>query len=62
MEDKKVFDILTEHFKNIDRMNEILEEVIRLLENHENRIKSLEIKPKKDIVDDEDEDGILIPA
>ena len=60
MADTDIYDILITHFENVDKMNEILQEVIKKLKEHDDRIKALEIKPKNRIVDDEDE-WILIP-
>ena len=60
MSDSDIYDILIQHFKNVEEMNDILQKVIKKLKEHEDRINALEIEPKNRIVDDEDE-WILIP-
>lgn len=55
MADKDVYDILIQHFKNVEELNNILQEVIKKLKEHEDRINALEIKPKNRMIDDEDE-------
>lgn len=58
MSDSDIYDILIQHFKNVEKMNDILQEVIKKLKEHEDRINALEIKPKNRI--DSEDDWILI--
>lgn len=58
MSDSDIYDILIQHFKNVEEMNDILQKVIKKLKEHEDRINALEIKPKNRI--DSEDDWILI--
>lgn len=57
IDDSELYDIIIEHFGIV---NDLLGKMAKKLKDHEDRIKTLEIKPKNRIVDDEDE-WILIP-
>ena len=52
VDDSELYDIIIEHFRIV---NDLLGKMARKLNDHEDRIKALEIKPKNRIVDDEDE-------
>lgn len=54
MSDSDIYDILIQHFKNVEKMNDILQEVIKKLKEHEDRINALEIKPKNRIDSEDD--------
>lgn len=58
MSDSDIYDILIQHFKNVEEMNDILQKVIKKLKEHEDRINALEIEPKNRI--DNEDDWILI--
>ena len=55
MSDKDIYNILIKHFENVEKMNDVLQEVIKKLKEHEDRINALEIKPKNRMIGDEDE-------
>lgn len=52
IDDSELYDIIIEHFKIV---NDLLGKMAKILKHHEDRINTLEIKPKNHIVDDEDE-------
>lgn len=58
--DDEMLDAITQHFQNIDKMNEVLEEIVLMMKEFDARLRAVEIMiPKKD---DDNEKGEAVLA